>query len=95
MLHPSTELVRVSLETLFGLDDAHFVKPLNDLLIPIGDLGSVKRQGLRHLRANRQNGIQGGAGFLENVSDLLAPDFAQLALIEREHVVSAHRKLGG
>lgn len=95
LLHAAAELVRVGVETLAGIDDAHFVEPLDDFVIAsgFGDIGAMQGEGFANLGADGEDGIEGGGGLLEDVGDFFAADGAQLALVHLEDFVAIERHL--
>ena len=96
LLHAAAQLVRVGMQTLLRLYDAHFIEPAHDLGIAIrfGDIGAVQCQRLADLGADGEHGIEGGRRLLEDVGDLFAAHLAQFIGLQFEHVMPSEGHRG-
>ena len=78
LLHAAAEFVGIGAAAVFGVANADGAEGLDDALLGIGDLGEVELDGLGDLPADGEDGVEGSAGFLEDVGNFLAADFTQL-----------------
>jgi hypothetical protein len=78
LAHAAGQLVGVITQPVFRRWDAHPVQPPGRFFQGLGPRqAQVRHQGFGHLPADGQHGVQGGHRFLENHTDLTAPDATQ------------------
>ena len=70
----------IAMQAIAGIDDADLVEPVDAFIIDAvaGHIGPVEADGFGDLRADGEDGIQGGHRVLEDVGDLFAPHVAQV-----------------
>lgn len=95
LLHAAGEFVGIGAEAFFGFGDADFAEPGDDLGVLVFDVGSMEGKGLGDLRADSEDGVEGGSGFLEDVGDVASAHAAELAFVEVQDVVAGDGHLVG
>ncbi len=86
LLHPSGELVGIIVHPLFWVDDTDHVEEAEDLCINVCDLWAMDPDGFRYLLSDRENGVEGSGGFLEDVCDVFSADLSEVALGQLEDI---------
>ena len=89
LTHATGELMRVGLNPLLGVGDADLSEGLDGAGEGRLSLDSLMDlQGLRQLPGDREVGVEGGHGILEDHGDFLAADLAESRFIQGEEVLT-------
>lgn len=64
--------MRIIIHALCGVDNAHHVEETENLCIDVFYFWAMELDGFSDLLADREDGVQRGGGFLEDVGDFLA-----------------------